>query len=85
MRHGETAWSMNGRHTSTTDLPLTENGRRLAGRLRPVLAKQPFARVLVSPMRRARETCERPCHVDNKTPKERVQYMHQAMTATATL
>src|SRR5689334_7146545 len=58
MRHGETTWSLNGRHTSTTDLPLTENGRRLAGKLRPVLAKQRFGRVFVSPMRRARATCE---------------------------
>jgi broad specificity phosphatase PhoE len=58
MRHGETAWSASGRHTSTTDLPLTENGRRLAERLRPVLASETLPRVFVSPMRRARETCE---------------------------
>jgi broad specificity phosphatase PhoE len=58
MRHGETAWSVSGRHTSTTDLPLTDNGRRLAERVRPVLAREAFARVFVSPMRRARETCE---------------------------
>jgi broad specificity phosphatase PhoE len=58
MRHGETAWSVSGRHTSTTDLPLTDNGRRLAEFLRPVLAREAFARVFVSPMRRARETCE---------------------------
>ena len=58
MRHGETAWSVSGRHTSTTDLPLTDNGRRIAKRLRPVLAREAFARVFVSPMRRARETCE---------------------------
>ena len=58
MRHGETAWSVSGRHTSTTDLPLTDNGRRTAKRLRPVLAREAFARVFVSPMRRARETCE---------------------------
>ncbi|MDR3530111.1 MAG: histidine phosphatase family protein [Rhodopila sp.] len=58
MRHGETAWSVSGRHTSTTDLPLTDNGRRIAKRLRPVLPNETFARIFVSPMRRARETRE---------------------------
>jgi len=58
IRHGETAWSLSGQHTSTTDLPLTKNGRQIAERLRPVLAKEVFAGVFVSPLRRARETCE---------------------------
>jgi broad specificity phosphatase PhoE len=56
VRHGETAWSLSGQHTSTTDIPLTDNGRRGAQELRPYLSKE-FSLVLVSPMQRARETC----------------------------
>ncbi|WP_245424403.1 histidine phosphatase family protein [Sinorhizobium sp. BJ1] len=37
---------------------MTDNGRRQAERMRPVLARQTFALVLVSPLRRARETCD---------------------------
>lgn len=58
VRHGETEWSANGRHTSRTDLGLTEPGRRRAMELRSELAGVELALVLCSPLLRARETCE---------------------------
>jgi probable phosphoglycerate mutase len=57
-RHGETAWSLSGQHTGLTDLPLTERGERTARRLGERLAELRFAKVLTSPLRRARRTCE---------------------------
>ena len=57
IRHGETEWSLSGKHTSRTDIALTEHGRERAAELRDYLAGRKFDRVMVSPMRRARETC----------------------------
>lgn len=56
IRHGETAWSLSGQHTSFTDLPLTEQGRLRAADLRARLNGRKFALVLSSPMQRALET-----------------------------
>jgi probable phosphoglycerate mutase len=56
VRHGETEWSRTGRHTSTTDLPLTAAGEAAARALHARLADTAFARVLTSPRERARRT-----------------------------
>lgn len=58
VRHGETEWSANGRHTGRTDIPLTEIGIEQATALEPKLSGQRFGLVLCSPLRRARQTCE---------------------------
>jgi probable phosphoglycerate mutase len=58
VRHAETEWTRSGRHTGRTDLPLTDGGRAAARGLAPKLREWRFERALVSPLRRARETCE---------------------------
>ena len=58
VRHGETAWSRDHRHTSTTDLPLTEVGVEVAHGLAGRLGGVGFDLVLTSPRQRARRTAE---------------------------
>jgi len=57
-RHGETAWSLTGRHTGLTDLPLTAQGECNARLLGEWLKERTFGKVFTSPLQRARRTCE---------------------------
>ena len=57
VRHGDTEWSLSGRHTGWTDIPLVESGRRQAKLLGGRLAGRSFSLVLSSPLSRALETC----------------------------
>ena len=55
-RHAETEWSLDGRHTGRTDIPLTDAGRERAATLRTLLADRDWSLVLCSPLGRAQET-----------------------------
>ncbi|GHE94606.1 histidine phosphatase [Streptomyces longispororuber] len=62
-RHGQTEWSLSGKHTGRTDIPLLEEGRRGAKLLGERLHRAPHdglpeVEVRTSPLSRARETCE---------------------------
>ncbi len=57
-RHGETAWSLSGQHTGTTDIPLTERGEQNARRLGERMRGLAIAKVFTSPLARATRTCE---------------------------
>jgi broad specificity phosphatase PhoE len=57
-RHGETAWTISRQHTGRTDIPLTARGEANARSLGERLKGQTFERVFVSPLERARRTCE---------------------------
>ena len=55
VRHGQTAWSRDGRHTGRTDVPLTPEGETDAAALGPRLDR-PFGLVRTSPLQRASRT-----------------------------
>ncbi|WP_409237428.1 histidine phosphatase family protein [Streptomyces sp. PA5.6] len=72
-RHGQTEWSLSGKHTGRTDIPLLEEGRRGAKLLGERLHRAPYdglpdVEVRTSPLSRARETCEIAGFGDRATP-----------------
>jgi broad specificity phosphatase PhoE len=58
LRHGQTEWSLAGKHTGRTDIPLTAHGAVSAAALAPMLAKKQIAAVFTSPASRAVRTAE---------------------------
>lgn len=76
VRHGETEWSREGRHTSDTDVPLTEAGVRIAEGLRDRLAAHEFSHVLTSPRRRARHTAELAGFPDAEVDEDLVEWAY---------
>ncbi len=74
VRHGETEWSRDGRHTSTTDLDLTESGVDVARALRDRLADASYDLVLSSPRHRARRTAELAGFTDVELDEDLVEW-----------
>ncbi len=74
VRHGETEWSASGRHTSTTDVPLTAAGEASATELAPRLAAESFDLVLTSPRSRARRTAELAGFPDAEVDEDLVEW-----------
>lgn len=58
MRHGQTEWSVSGRHTGNTDIPLTPEGELEAASMAPHISGHSYDLVLSSPLKRALMTCE---------------------------
>lgn len=58
IRHGETQWNVSRRFQGRSDIPLNDEGRRLARITAEALAEVPFARIYTSPLKRARKTAE---------------------------
>jgi broad specificity phosphatase PhoE len=57
VRHGETEWSLSGKHTGRSDIPLTPNGEAAARKLADRLKGLTVSAVWLSPSQRARNTC----------------------------
>ena len=73
-RHGETEWSRDHRHTSHTDLPLTEHGVVVARGLAERLSGVDFDTVPTSPRQRARRTAELAGFADAEVDDDLVEW-----------
>ncbi|WP_205471164.1 histidine phosphatase family protein [Nocardioides sp. SYSU D00038] len=76
VRHGQTEWSRDGRHTSVTDLPLLPEGEEAARGLAPRLAGTVFDLVLTSPRQRARETARLAGFADAEVEPDLVEWAY---------
>ncbi|MDN5892577.1 MAG: histidine phosphatase family protein [Nocardioides sp.] len=74
VRHGETEWSRDHRHTSFTDLPLTEHGVEVAESLAPLLAGVDFRLTLTSPRKRAHRTADLAGFADAEVDADLVEW-----------
>jgi broad specificity phosphatase PhoE len=83
VRHGETEWSRDGRHTSTTDLPLTSGGEDVARGLKARLDVG-FSLVLTSPRQRARETAELAGHPEAEVDPDLAEWNYGAYEGLTT-
>jgi len=58
IRHAETDWSMEDKHTGLTDIPLNTIGEAQAKKLKKVLQNRDFTHIFVSPLQRAQKTAQ---------------------------
>ena len=77
VRHGETEWARDGKHTGLTDIPLTEKGEIGAASLGRRIEKIKFSHVFTSPLKRAKETCEI-CGFDGTIDQDLVEWDYGA-------
>ena len=84
LRHGETEWSRDGRHTGRTDVPLTPLGRRQATAAGPALARWAFAEVRTSPLGRARDTASLAGHPHATVDEDLLEWDYGAYEGVTT-